>query len=133
MLTALNITLILLSTLLCIPIGMFCLEVALSLFPRKRPSLTGASDIPPIAVLIPAHNEELVLGRTLETLLPTLGAGHRVLVVADNCTDQTAKIAARHKAEVIERFDTQERGKGYAVAFGLQHLAANPPTAVVFL
>jgi hypothetical protein len=84
-------------------------------------------------VLIPAHNEQLVLGRTLKTLIPTLGGKDRVLVVADNCTDNTALIARQAGAEVIERREPARRGKGYAVDFGLKHLQADSPDAVIFL
>ena len=41
----------------------------------------------------------------------------RVLVVADNCTDSTAALARAAGAEVLERDDTERRGKGYALDF----------------
>jgi cellulose synthase/poly-beta-1,6-N-acetylglucosamine synthase-like glycosyltransferase len=46
-----------------------------------------------------------------------------VLVVADNCSDDTARIARGAGAEAIERRDAEARGKGYALAFGRDHLA----------
>ena len=48
---------------------------------------------PRTVVLIPAHNEELVLEQSLRVLIPTLSAGDRVLVIADNCDDRTAEVA----------------------------------------
>jgi cellulose synthase/poly-beta-1,6-N-acetylglucosamine synthase-like glycosyltransferase len=84
-------------------------------------------------VLIPAHNEQAVIARTLQTLVPTIPAGGRALVVADNCTDETAGVARRQGAEVVERTDAARRGKGYALDFGLAHLAKDPPRVVVFL
>jgi cellulose synthase/poly-beta-1,6-N-acetylglucosamine synthase-like glycosyltransferase len=115
------------------PLLMFCAEVFLSLTPRrKRPACeTGAAGY--LAILIPAHNEALVLGRTLETLMPTLPANCRVVVVADNCSDATAELARKHGAEALERTNLEQRGKGYALKFGLAHLAQSPPDAVVFL
>lgn len=118
---------------LSIPVGMFCLEVALSLMPRRPRAPRDARESSRLAVLIPAHNEAAVVARTLQTLVPTLPPGSRVIVVADNCTDDTAAIARQCGAEAIERHDTTRRGKGFALDFGLQHLAANPPHAVVFL
>jgi cellulose synthase/poly-beta-1,6-N-acetylglucosamine synthase-like glycosyltransferase len=133
MLLLANVVLILLAAALALPVAMFCLEVGLALLPRRKDELPVLVDGKCVAVLIPAHDEAAVLGATLETLMPTLPPGTRVLVVADNCHDATAEIARRHGAETIERQDTAKRGKGYALDFGIRHLAANPPDAVVFL
>jgi cellulose synthase/poly-beta-1,6-N-acetylglucosamine synthase-like glycosyltransferase len=86
-----------------------------------------------LAVLIPAHNEQTVIGATLRTLMPTLPAKTRVVVVADNCTDGTAALARELGAEAIERHDASRRGKGFALDFGIRHLRKDPPDAVVFL
>ena len=132
MFLALNLLLLFVVFAICIPLLMFCLEVFLSLIPRRK-SLDYAWNEASFAVLIPAHNEALVLSRTLQTLLSTLPFGSRVVVVADNCTDATAEIARKNGAEAIERTNEEQRGKGFALQFGLAHLAANPPAAVVFL
>jgi len=55
------------------------------------------------------------------------------LVVADNCTDATADIARRCGAEVVERQQADLRGKGYALDFGLRHLAVGPPSVLVIV
>ena len=86
------------------------------------------------AVLMPAHNEALVIERTLRQLLPQLRNDDRLVVVADNCTDPTADIAARLGATVIIRQDSIRRGKGYALDFGRQYLAQTadgPPEVMV--
>lgn len=84
------------------------------------------------AVLIPAHNESLTLAETLApfSLQPS---GMLVLVVADNCTDDTAAVARACGIEVIERFSTDLRGKGYALQFGLDHLKRLPHPQVVIV
>lgn len=133
MIFALNILLLLASLLVCVPIFMFCLEVALSLPPKRQRAGGGGGKPDNLAVLIPAHNESLVLGHTLQTLMPTLPAGSRVLVVADNCSDNTAEIARQQGAEALERFDSEQRGKGFALKFGLAQFASHPPAVVVFL
>ena len=78
-----------------------------------------------LCVLIPAHDEEEVLGKALLTVMPQLAEGDQVLVVADNCTDKTAAIALDAGASVVERHDTDRRGKGYALDAGVRHLEAS--------
>ncbi len=86
------------------------------------------------AVLIPAHNEEQVIADTLRPLLAEGKALRgRILVVADNCTDGTAQLCRLMGVEVAERSSLTERGKGYALQFGLDHLAQCPPDVVVVL
>jgi cellulose synthase/poly-beta-1,6-N-acetylglucosamine synthase-like glycosyltransferase len=87
----------------------------------------------PIAVLMPAHNESASIAATIAALKPELQPGDRILVVADNCTDATATLARDAGAEVLERTDSVNRGKGFALNAGLAKLAELPPAAVVFL
>jgi len=54
-------------------------------------------------------------------------------VVADNCSDDTAEIAVANGAEVIERHDSKNRGKGFALDFGIRHLLKNAPDVVVII
>ena len=86
-----------------------------------------------IAVLIPAHDEAAGILDTLRTVLPQLPVGARCIVVADNCTDDTADVAKAAGAEAIERSDPAHRGKGYALDFGLQYLATAPPEVVLMI
>lgn len=57
---------------------------------------------PSVAVIVPARNEERLIGSLLESLLVQTWTADRILVVADNCTDRTAEIARSFGAEVIE-------------------------------
>lgn len=77
-----------------------------------------------LVVLVPAHDEEQVLAATLRSLLACEYPDdrRRVVVVADNCTDATAAVAAAEGATVWERDDPRRRGKGYAVAWALDRL-----------
>lgn len=70
-------------------------------------------------VIVPAHNEAEVIQRTVASLLKCDWPAdyYRVRVVADNCTDATADIARAAGADVIERFNDQLRGKGYALQY----------------
>lgn len=88
---------------------------------------------PRAAVVMPAHDEALTIAETIQALLPQLGSSDRLLVVADNCSDTTAAIAAANGAEVIVRADPTRRGKGYALDFGLRHLERDPPEVVLIV
>lgn len=95
-------------------------------------SLPG-KDRPTVDVLIPAHNESTVIGRTLASILPQVRSGDRVCVVADNCTDDTAVIARSMGVDVLERFDDTNRAKGFAVAAGLDHLERDSADVVLMV
>jgi cellulose synthase/poly-beta-1,6-N-acetylglucosamine synthase-like glycosyltransferase len=84
-------------------------------------------------VLIPAHDEGSGILPTLNDVRAQLGPRDDVLVVADNCTDDTAEIVKATGVEVVIRADPMRRGKGYALEFGVRHLAINPPDVVVVL
>jgi cellulose synthase/poly-beta-1,6-N-acetylglucosamine synthase-like glycosyltransferase len=116
-----------------VPMAVVIAECASALRTRLPTSPPPVSRDPRIscAVLIPAHNEEAGIAKTIEHLRNQLEAGDRLLVVADNCTDATAAIARRHGATVIERHDPERRGKGYALDFGLRALASDPPQVVM--
>jgi cellulose synthase/poly-beta-1,6-N-acetylglucosamine synthase-like glycosyltransferase len=68
-------------------------------------------------VIIPAHNEEAGVTEAVRSVLAIDWPSDRfkVVVVADNCTDATAEVAARAGAQVLIRQDTELRGKGYAL------------------
>ncbi len=84
-----------------------------------------------VAVLVPAHNESRGVVATLTSIKPQLRPGDRLLVVADNCSDDTAEVARAQGAEVLERFNTSLRGKGFALDHGIQHLKLAPPAFVL--
>ena len=86
-----------------------------------------------IAVLIPAHNESSGLVATLNSIKAQLKTTDRLLVVADNCSDDTAEIALANGSEVIERHDLDHRGKGFALDFGIRHLAIKPLEVVIIV
>lgn len=111
--------------------GAFAVEVIAGLAALPRRQRTGGEAS--AAIVMPAHDEGTIIAETLRRLLPELPAGFRVLVVADNCRDDTAALARAAGAEVIERSDAARRGKGYALAHARDHLAATPPAVVMVL
>lgn len=69
------------------------------------------------AVIVAAHNEEMVIGHIVDSLheLDYPKSMYDIFAVADNCTDRTARIAEIHGAMVFQRFNETKRGKGYAL------------------
>lgn len=95
--------------------------------PAKRAKLHAESGkLRRVAFVVPAHDEEVTISGCVKSLLqcdsPTGAA--TVFVVADNCTDQTAKFAVEAGASVLVRNDATRRGKGYALDFAFQSLSA---------
>lgn len=116
-----------------LPATVLSVEVLASLFWREGEPPLASGARPGVAVVIPAHNEASGIRVTLQSLDSQLRPGDRLLVVADNCTDDTAAVAAAGGAEVIVRQDLTARGKGHALDFAMRHLGRNPPEVVMIV
>lgn len=127
---ALGVVLSVAGTLTLLPALVLAAEVLASFLPRRR-VLPRRGPRPTVAVLVPAHDEEAGIADCLAALLPQLAPGDRLLVIADNCRDGTARVAAAAGAQVVVREDPSRRGKGHALAFGVDALAASPPEVVI--
>ncbi len=108
----------------------YALEVALAF---AGPNRCRKGEGGPLAILVPAHNEEAVIGATLASIKATKRPEDRIVVIADNCDDSTAEIARQSGADVYVRTDLARRGKGYALQFGLDRLKAEAPSGVVIV
>ncbi|PSO72633.1 MAG: glycosyl transferase [Cyanobacteria bacterium QS_8_48_54] len=86
---------------------------------------------PSVAILVPAHNEASGIATLLKTLSQQLTFQDRIVVVADNCTDDTAAVARKLGVTVLERENSAQKGKGYALDYGLRFLETKPPKVVV--
>lgn len=129
-------------SLLLLPLGLLLLAAALlllvqgfaTLLPERRDTTGSAPQpAPSHVVLMPAHNEEGIIQSTAQHVMTQLGPQGRLLVIADNCTDNTASRARATGAEVSERFHATNRGKGFALAHGIAQLAQDPPQVVLVL
>jgi cellulose synthase/poly-beta-1,6-N-acetylglucosamine synthase-like glycosyltransferase len=94
----------------------------LTLLSRAPPEALRSSRRLRFDVIVPAHNEAAAIEGVVANLrrLDWPADGFRVLVIADNCTDSTAALARAAGAEVLERHDTEHRGKGYALDFAFR-------------
>src|SRR5438270_311212 len=117
-----------------LPAAVLLVECVAALWPRRfeGPSASPSAQSR-VVVVVPAHNEESAIEETIRGVRSQLDPGDAVLVVADNCSDETAGRARAAGAEVLERTDGALRGKGYALAHGLRHLEASPPDLIVFV
>ncbi len=85
------------------------------------------------AVIVPAHNEAANISNVLLALQSELRPVDRLVVIADNCQDNTYEIARSTGAEVIRRDDQAHRGKGFALDAAVRFLAADPPDVVIVM
>ena len=109
--------------LLCYAYQFFYLVVALIRRPKVYPPSPFTKRY---AVVIAARNEENVLPALLDSIRAQTYPADLIdiLVVADNCTDGTAAVARAAGAFVVERFDKERVGKGYALCYLFERLAA---------
>ncbi|MBR0697800.1 glycosyltransferase family 2 protein [Bradyrhizobium lablabi] len=135
MLTLISATLVIAAVLISIPVVVFFIEVVASLGGaephdelRTRDTSTGR-----VAIVVPAHNESSGVVPTIQDIKPQLSSMDQLVVVADNCTDDTATVADLAGAEVVTRNNLAEVGKGFALARGINHLSSDPPDYVVFV
>lgn len=122
-----------LACLVALPCLVVVVQIFLALGRQPRPAIPtfAQAQRPRIAVLMPAHDEAAGIAASIGAVLSQLGKSDRLLVVADNCTDATALVSRGAGAQVVERDDPLRRGKGYALAFGVDALASDPPAVVV--
>jgi 1,2-diacylglycerol 3-beta-glucosyltransferase len=93
---------------------------------RRTPPYAGPSSgtLPRLLFLIPAHEEQLLISGCVRSIVQMTYpfAAKRVVVIADNCTDDTAKLARQEGADVLERFDRELPGKPRAIAWALSQI-----------
>lgn len=122
------------------------LRSASTQIPQAERASDRVSSMPRLVVLIPAHNEESVIERSLDGVLALDYPKHLfdVVVIADNCSahDRTARIARRLGCHVWERKNLKRRGKGYALEEAIEGILNEqiplfadvfPPDAFVIL
>lgn len=101
---------------LCYSYQFFYAFASLFMKPRQYPAVLQQRRY---AILISARNEKNVIGQLIDSIHAQDYPKELidVYVVADNCTDNTAEIAAAKGAIVYERNNKQQIGKGYALEF----------------
>jgi cellulose synthase/poly-beta-1,6-N-acetylglucosamine synthase-like glycosyltransferase len=100
-----------------------------SLFKARSPK-TALQRVIYLAVVMPAHDEEKLVARAVESLRAADWA-ISIYVVAHNCTDGTAQAAAAAGAQVVELNNRRLRGKGAALRHGFAAALAGGANAVL--
>ncbi len=105
--------------LVVLPYFLFLLAISLAAIASGHEQFGYDGRTSKFLFVIPAHNEESGIANTVKSCFgsdyPSLFFG--VIVIADNCNDQTAAFARKAGARVVERKDEQKKSKGYAIEF----------------
>jgi hypothetical protein len=107
--------------------GVYLAVLAASAFRHRPVAVTGAPRTR-VTVLVPAHDESSLVAQTVRSLIDQDYPAdlRRIVVIADNCTDDTAAHAAGAGAEVLVRDVPDVRGKGQALRWAMDRLLAMP-------
>lgn len=133
LLSVVNIVLLVLGVILLVPCIVFFLECGSAFISRASNLEYEDIERPKTTVLIPAHNEAEQISEVLQVLKQQITKRDQIIVIADNCHDNTAELARATGVTVLERENLQDRGKGYALDYAMQQLKANPPEVLVVL
>ena len=91
---------------------------------RKEVPASSFKPVKKFAMIVAAHNEEMVVGELIDSLVDMNYPKELfdVFVIADNCTDRTAQISGKHGAIVLERNNKIEKGKGFALKWAFDKI-----------
>lgn len=98
-----------------------------------RPHIPTGPEVPPaFDIVVPAHNEAQGISSTVKSLLALDWPAdkRRVVVVADNCSDNTADLARQAGAVVLERQSATHKGKGYALQYAFERMEGDAVVVV---
>jgi len=128
-----NVFALFISTPLLLIVSFLCCQLLMGVIFYSKLSNPLSGERKPVSILIPAHNESAIIKETLTHLMAQVRTHDKVIVVADNCDDNTDEIAAQFNVQVIVRNCTKNIGKGYALDFGIRHIENDPEEIVIIL
>jgi cellulose synthase/poly-beta-1,6-N-acetylglucosamine synthase-like glycosyltransferase len=116
--------------LICAYFGFLALY---SLLVRGKMRVIEQNSVNTFAIIIPAHNEEDMISRVLESCaeLDYPKDYYKVFVIADNCSDRTAEVAMTNGAACLKRYDKNHGGKGHALAWAFDRILPEGHDGVV--
>jgi cellulose synthase/poly-beta-1,6-N-acetylglucosamine synthase-like glycosyltransferase len=100
---------------------LYLLVLVVAYFVVKEPETAKSTKLTRFAILVPAHNEELLISRLCDSLLNINYPKefHQIFIIADNCNDKTAEICKAYTVNLLNRNDPSRIGKGYALSWAL--------------
>ena len=103
--------------------------------PRRSHEASASPVSCRIAAIVPVHNEEASLARTVLSLKACEDAvpDRDICVIVSNSTDTSATIARQLSCTVLERNEPERRGKGYGLNYAFRHLAGRGYDAFVIV
>jgi cellulose synthase/poly-beta-1,6-N-acetylglucosamine synthase-like glycosyltransferase len=130
---SLSLTILLAILLLYLAVStiyLLALALAYLLAGERQPG--PATPLNRFAVVVPAHNEELLVGNLCQSLLRVAypREKYEIYIVADNCTDTTVEKCREFPVRVLERHDPENGGKGQALAWALARIDLEQVDAV---
>ena len=108
-------------------IELLLLTFAAVLLPKRQlPNAEANAALPRLAVVMPAHNEASGIAACVANLNASLQLAPecQLVVIADNCSDNTAALAEAAGARVLVRHSESQRGKGFALDYAFKLLLA---------
>lgn len=135
LLDIINTVLLIGGAILIVPCLIFLVECFSAFIARVADANVSEPELvqPKTTILIPAHNEAEQIQEVLTVLLTQMTERDQIIVIADNCHDNTAQIARNLGVTVLEREHLTKRGKGYALDYAMHKVRENPPEVLVIL
>lgn len=115
--------------------GLYHLWLAIAYFWIKEREAPVFQSLNSFAIIVPAHNEELLISRTIESLL-SVSYPHelrKIFIVVDNCEDRTEEICLSYPVKSMVRNDTVRAGKGYALEWAIDQTRLEDYDAVLIV
>lgn len=109
----------------------FAIELLVGMQPQHTRPVSN-NPTPSLRIIMPAHNEGKIIQASLGALIGNAIRPSDILVVADNCSDETAALSRQMGVSVIER-TSQHKGKGFALGFARDHLRLTDQPSVVII
>ncbi|HAM53290.1 MAG TPA: hypothetical protein DCP92_22300 [Nitrospiraceae bacterium] len=132
-----NIIVLLLSLLIAYTLTsvLYHLALALAYFIVKEPERKASPALNRFAIIIPAHNEEMLIDKLCRNILTVNypASMREIFIIADNCTDRTTDICSKHPVTVMSRLDRENTGKGHALKWALENIGLEKFNAVLVI